>query len=193
MLFRSIRSADGEEHVASMAGLDVFMESHKPFMNDVAYAQKWNSVHDTIKFKRAFNSITGEGEFDSTPFMDLNPNQVGQLEARHHGLKRESEREFREHQADRANVLLPRLEDSLASARNEGVPMDDTEEMLAELGGLGEIGAAKEAQSRAQLGLAANAWNIMDSVKNRPFGEQMQMAETLRPEPGSEEIGRAHV
>ncbi|MBI9078299.1 MAG: hypothetical protein JEY79_01005 [Pseudodesulfovibrio sp.] len=181
-----IQAPTDEAHAKAQGMWDARLEAIKPHMAPAAFVQMRDRHRDNVKFKRAWGKITGESEFDPTPFMDLNPDQLGQLEARHHGIKRDNERKFREHQVDRTNVLLPRLEDSLASAMNEGVPMDGTEDMLRELGGLGERGAAIKTKFEGQFSRAYRARDTMDSVKFKPFSEQMQMVETLRPEPGSD-------
>lgn len=161
-------------------------EAIKPHMSPAAFITMQDKVSDYVGFTRAWNRQTGEGEFDPKPYKDLQPEQMGRLQVHHYALARERERKAAEHQADRLNVLLPRLEDSLASATTTGKPMDDTEDMLAEVGGLGKRGARAAAEYQAQFDLSATAWNVTDSVKHQPFDVQLAAVETLRPEPGSE-------
>ncbi|BCS87328.1 hypothetical protein [Pseudodesulfovibrio sediminis] len=157
----------------------------QPHMSKGQFAQVRERVNDTVQYQRAWNATTGEGAFDPTPFMDLSPAQVGQLEARHHVLKREKARRVAEYQNDRANALIPLLEDSAASAMQTGVTMDGTKEMLAELSGLGERGAEIADKYRARFERTGTVWNTLDAVKFSPHAEQMAAVETLRPEPGT--------
>ncbi|XXJ19849.1 hypothetical protein ACR42D_09960 [Desulfovibrio caledoniensis] len=162
------------------------LEAIRPFMSVGEFSRIREGAADRVKFRRAWNATTGEGAFDPQPYMDLSPEQVSQLEARHYAVARERARAVAEHQSYRMQALAPRLEDSLASAMTEGVPMDGTEDMLAELSGLGERGAAAAAQYRAQFSGAATVWNVLDAVKDQPFAAQMAAVQAMRPEPGSE-------
>jgi hypothetical protein len=181
-----IQAKTDEEFAKAKALWEGRLAAIQPYMSTVEFSNLRDRSRDQVKFKRAWSSLTGEGEFDPKPYMDLNPDQVSQLEGRHHALARERERKVVEHQVDRINVLMPRLEDSLASAMQEGVPMDGTEDMLKELAGLGERGAAMESRYRAQLGRAARVRDTLDAVKHQTFPDQMQAVETLKPEPGAE-------
>lgn len=181
-----IMAPDDQSYDNASAMWNARLESIQPYMDPVSFTKLRDGYRDQVKFQRAWNGTTGEGEFDPSQFMDLSPEQLGRLEARHHAVARENQRLAMEHMQDRANILLPKLQDSLASAMTTGVPMDGTEDMLAELKTLGEAGAAKEAELRAQFNGANRVWDTLDAVKYRPFSEQMAAAETLRPEPGGD-------
>ncbi|WP_285907657.1 hypothetical protein [Pseudodesulfovibrio pelocollis] len=161
------------------------LEAIRPHMSVTEFSRLRERHQDTVKYKRAWRSVSGDGEFDPTPFMDLGPDQVSQLEARHYAVAREKQRVIQERQVDRANALVPQIEDSLASAMTEGVPMDGTDGMLAELASLGERGAELAARYRERFSRSARVWNTLDAVKHSPFADRMQMMETLRPNPGS--------
>nr|WP_321974329.1 hypothetical protein [Pseudodesulfovibrio indicus] len=181
-----IQAKDEASYAKAKAMWEGRMDAIQPYMSVGEFSRLREATADKVKFRRAWNGQTGEGEFDPSGYMDLSPEQVSQLEGRHYAMARERERLTAERQVDRMNTLLPRLEDSLSSAMEDGVPMDGTEDMLRELATLGERGAEASAKYRAQLGRAATAWSVMDSVKHRPFSEQLAAVEALRPEAGAD-------
>lgn len=181
-----IQAADGGTLERAQAMWSARLESIKPYMGPAEFVKLRDQVRDTVKFKRAWNDITGEGEFDPSGYMDLNPDQLSQLQGRHRAMQRENLRQLQIRQADRITALVPRLEDSLASARQEGVPMDGTDEALNDLSSQGQKGAELAAQYREQFSRSYTVWDTLDSVKHQPFAQQLQAVESLRPEAGSE-------
>ncbi|NDV19216.1 hypothetical protein GO013_07260 [Pseudodesulfovibrio sp. JC047] len=187
---KAIQAADGEKYQAARKELEGYVTSFQPFMSEGAFAKTWNSTMDAVDYKRSLRMVQGMAErgevFNPEPFMHLSPNQAASVEATYRAAVREQERTVAQRQIDRGTVLLPRLQDSLASAMETGIPMDGTETMLAELATLGEQGAAKAALLQSQFNRTARVADSLNAVKNKPFSDQFAMVETLKPEPGSD-------
>ncbi|WP_172677098.1 hypothetical protein [Salidesulfovibrio brasiliensis] len=190
LLVNTVINAQGEQREQARQHLDERLQGIAPYMAETEFARMRDATHDLVTFESARRDIpamVAEGRaFDPEQYAGLNPAQVSQLDAVYRGEVRRVKREREEFQRDRLAALSPLLEDSLASAMTEGTAMDGTEEMIAELGGLGERGQELAGAYAEQFARVSHVWDVLDSVKDRPFGEQRAAVEVLRPEPGAQ-------
>lgn len=56
---KAIQAADGEEYQTARMELEDYARTFQPFMNDVAFANKWNSTMDAVDYKRALKTVQG--------------------------------------------------------------------------------------------------------------------------------------